>query len=114
YSTANFHGRATTSWLVNTEGTIVRKSSEGYQETVGVGTQADDGMRLDRSYATNGVALKDLDTPEVIERQAVLLITSLADLRRAPLVEEEYHGPVLFSSDASADILRALVATGVA
>ena len=60
------------------------------------------------------MALKDLDTPEVIERQAVLLITSLADLRKAPLVEEEYHGPVLFSSDASADILRALVATGVA
>jgi predicted Zn-dependent protease len=114
YSTAGFHARVTNSWLVNTEGTIVRKSSEGYQETVAVGTQADDGMRLDRSYATNGVALKDLDAPAVFEGQAVSLITSLADLRKAPLVEEEYHGPVLFSSDASADILRALVATGVA
>jgi TldD protein len=114
YSTAGFHARVTNSWLVNTEGTIVRKSSEGYQETVAVGTQADDGMRLDRSYATNGVALKDLDAPAVFEQQTVSLIASLADLRKAPLVEEEYHGPVLFSSDASADILRALVATGVA
>ena len=114
YATAGFHARAATSWLVNTEGTIVRKSSEGYQEAFAVGTQADDGMRLDRSYATNGATLKDLDTPEVFEQRAVSLIISLAELRKAPLVEEEYHGPVLLSSDASADILRALVASGVA
>ena len=113
YATASFHARATTSWLVNTEGTIVRKASEGYQEIFAVGTQADDGMRLDRSYASTGIALKDLDTQEDFDRQAVKLIASLADLRKAPLVEEEYHGPVLLSSDASSDILRALVATGV-
>jgi TldD protein len=113
YSTAGFHGRASTSWLVNTEGTIVRKSSEGYQEVFAVGTQADDGMRLDRSYASSGVALKDLDTPEVFAGRAVAQIASLTDLRKAPLVEEEYHGPVLLSSDASSDVLRALVATGV-
>jgi predicted Zn-dependent protease len=113
YSTASFHARVSTSWLVNTEGTIVRKSSEGYQEVFGVGTQADDGMRLDRSYASTGVELKDLDAPQVFAGHVVALIGSLADLRKAPLVEEEYHGPVLFSSDASSDILRALVATGV-
>jgi TldD protein len=113
YSTAGFHGCASTSWLVNTEGTIVRKSSEGYQEVFAVGTQADDGMRLDRSYASSGVALKDLDTPEVFAGRAVAQIASLTDLRKAPLVEEEYHGPVLLSSDASSDVLRALVATGV-
>ena len=37
YSTAGFHARVTNSCLVNSEGTIVRKSSEGYQETVGRG-----------------------------------------------------------------------------
>jgi predicted Zn-dependent protease len=113
YSTSSFHARASTSWLVNTEGTIVRKSSEGYQEIFAVGTQADDGMRLDRSYASTGIALKDLDPPEEFAKHAVSEIASLSDLRKAPLVEEEYHGPVLMSSDASSDILRALVATGV-
>jgi TldD protein len=113
YSTASFHGRATTSWLVNTEGTIVRKSSEGYQEIFGVGTQADDGMRLDRSYGSTGAALKDLDTPEAFAKHAAALIGSLSDLRKAPVVEEEYHGPVLLSSDASSDIMRDLVASGV-
>jgi TldD protein len=113
YSTAGFHARASTSWLVNTEGTIVRKSSEGYQEVFAVGTQADDGMRLDRSYASSGVALKDLDTADVFAKRAVSQIASLSELRAAPLVEEEYHGPVLLSSDASSDVLRALVASGV-
>ena len=113
YSATSFHGRVTTTWLVNSEGTIVRKSSGGYQESFAVGTQAADGMRLDRSYASTGVELKELDAPEAFEKHAVALIASLDDLRKAPLVEEEYHGPVLLSSDASVDMMRALVASGV-
>jgi TldD protein len=113
YSTAEFHGRETTTWLVNSEGTIVRKSAAEFQQSVGVGTQAADGMRLDRSYASTASALKDLDSPEAFEKHAVGIIASLTDLRKAPVVEEEYHGPVLLSSDASADLMRPLVAGGV-
>ena len=113
YSSASFHGRVTTTWLVNSEGTIVRKSASEYQEGFGVGTQAADGMRLDRSFASIGVSLKDLDSQEAFEKRAVGQIGSLSDLRKAPLVEEEYHGPVLLSSDASADTMRSLVANGV-
>jgi TldD protein len=113
YSAAQFQARVTTTWLVNSEGTIVRKSEADYQEAIGVGTQAADGMRLDRSYSSVGVSLKDLDSPEAFDKHAVELIASLTDLRKAPLVEEEYHGPVLLSSDAGADTLRALVASGV-
>jgi hypothetical protein len=113
YSNANFHARVTTTWLVNSEGTIVRKSSSEYQEGFGVGTQAADGMRLDRSFASVGVSLKDLDSQEAFERRAIAQIASLTDLRKAPVVEEEYHGPVLLSSDASADTLRSLISGGV-
>jgi predicted Zn-dependent protease len=113
YSTTSFHARVTTTWLVNSEATIVRKSTSGYQESFGVGTQAADGMHLDRSYASTGVNLADLDSPEAFRKHAVTLIASLADLRNATLVEEEYHGPVLLSADASADTLRTLLASGV-
>ncbi len=113
YSSSSFHARATTMRLVNSEGTIVRKSASSFQESFGVGTQAADGMRLDRSYATNGVSLSDLDSPEAFAAHAAKLIASLADLRQAPLVEEEYHGPVLLSSDASADSLRRLLGSGI-
>jgi len=114
YSNAAFHARVTTTWLVSSEGTIVRKSSSLYQESIGVGTQASDGMHLDRSYATTGVTLADLDSSEVFTQHAIRLIASLTDLRNAPLVDEEYHGPVLLSSDAGADTLRSLLSPGIA
>jgi predicted Zn-dependent protease len=113
FSVGNFSARVTTTWLVTSEGAIVRKSAAGYQESFVVGTQAADGMRLVRSYATTGTSLKDLDAPEVFEKHAVKLIASLTDLRKAPLVEEEYHGPLLLSSDAGAETLHTLVAGGV-
>ncbi len=113
YSVGSFTARVTTTWLVTSEGAIVRKSAAGYQESFAVGTQADDGMRLDRSYATTGTSLQDLDAPEVFEKKAVALIASLADLRKAPLVEEEYHGPLLMSSDAGADTLYTLLTNSV-
>lgn len=113
YTGGDFTARVTTTWLVNSEGTIVRKSASGYQESIAVGAQAADGMRLDRSYATSGTALKDLDSPEVFAQHALGLIASLGELRKAPLVEEEYHGPLLISSDAGAEILRSLVASAV-
>ena len=113
YCSASFHARVTTTRLVNSEGTIVRKSASSFQEGFSVGTQAVDGMRLDRSYGSTGVALADLDSPEAFAQHAVKLIASLADLRQAPLVEEEYHGPVLLSSDASADTLRRLIGSGI-
>jgi predicted Zn-dependent protease len=114
YSIASFNARVTTTRLVNSEGAIVRKSTSSYQESFGVGTQAADGMRIDRSHATTGAALSDLGTAEAFDKQSVSLIASLADLRKAPVVEEEYHGPVLLSADASTDVLRALLARGVA
>jgi predicted Zn-dependent protease len=113
YSTTQFHGRVTTTWLVTSEGTIVRKAAQQYQEVFAVGTQAQDGMRLDRSYSSTGSSLTDLDAPEAFEKHAMGLIASLAELRKAPLVEEEYHGPLLLSADAGADTLHSLLAPAV-
>ena len=112
-SSAEFHARVTTTWLVSSEGSIVRKSAAEYQELAAVGTQADDGMSLDRSYSCTGSSMRDLDSPAVLAQHTVALIASLADLRKAPLVEEEYHGPVLLSADAAADTLRYLLAASV-
>jgi len=114
YSNAQFQGRVTNTWLVTSEGAIVRKSAQQYLELYSVGTQAPDGMRLDRSYSSTGSSLKDLDAPEVFSKHALDLLTSLAELRKAPLVEEEYHGPILLSADAGVDTLRGLLANGMA
>jgi len=113
YATGIFHARAVNSYLVTNEGAIVRKGSTSYEESFAVGTQATDGMHLDRSYGSNGVSLSDLDSAEVFNKRAATLVASLTDLRKAPLVEEEYHGPVLFSADASSDAIHELVASAV-
>jgi predicted Zn-dependent protease len=113
YATASFHAESVNTYLVSTEGTIVRKGTTSYQEVFAVGTQAADGMHLDRSYVTSGVALADLDSADAFNKHAVTLIASLGDLLRAPLVEEEYHGPVLFSADAASDAIHDLVASAV-
>jgi predicted Zn-dependent protease len=113
YCTAAYHSRAVTTWLVTSEGTIVRKSSTEYQESFQAGTQADDGMRLDRSYGSEGAALSDLDSEDAFNKHAVAEIISLGDLRKAPLVDEEYHGPLLMSADAGTDTLRSLLAGSV-
>ncbi|MGP8252649.1 MAG: metallopeptidase TldD-related protein [Terracidiphilus sp.] len=113
YCTAAYHSRAVTTWLVTSEGTIVRKSSTEYQESFGAGTQADDGMRLDRSYSSAGTSPSDLDPEDAFNKHAVAEIASLGDLRKSPLVDEEYHGPLLMSADAGADTLRSLLASSV-
>jgi TldD protein len=113
YATSVFHARVVNTYLVNSEGAIVRKGITSYEQSFAVGTQAADGMHLDRSYQTNGAALADLDSAQVFNQHATALIASLSDLRKAPLVEEEYHGPVLLSADAASDAVHELIAPSV-
>jgi TldD protein len=113
YSESSFRARATTTWIVTSEGTIVRKSAAEYQESFAAGTQAADGMSIDRSYASTGTTPADLEPEAVFNKHAVDEIASLAALRKAPLVEEEYHGPLLMSADAATDTLRSLLAAAV-
>jgi predicted Zn-dependent protease len=112
-SVGSFSARVTTTWLVTSEGTIVRKSAAGYEETFNAATQAADGMSLDLSHASVGISLEELDTQEAFEKRTLKLIASLADLRKAPVVEEEYHGPVLMGPGAGANTINSLLAAGV-
>jgi TldD protein len=113
YSNAAFHARATTTWIVSSEGAIVRKGATECEETFDVGTQAPDGMDLERSYVSTGRSLDDLDSQPAFEKKEVADIESLAELRKAPLVEDEYHGPLLLSADASTDTLRSILGGAV-
>lgn len=114
YSRAYFSSYKITSWLVNSEGTIVRTNEVRYEQSFSTGGQAADGMKLDRSYYIAGTKLSDLDTPEEFDRHAIECINGLGDLLKAPLVEEEYHGPVLIEADAAAGVMKALLASPIA
>jgi predicted Zn-dependent protease len=70
-------------------------------------------MNLDRSYASSGESTSALDSEAAFNKHAVDEIASLAELRKAPLVDEEYHGPLLMSADAATDILHSLLGASV-
>lgn len=108
-SIANVRGIAFNSYLVNTEGTVVRHGYTGYNASVSVTGQAPDGMQLARANGTTAVLAKDLESATAFRQRALDDLGSLEELRNAPVVAaEDYHGPVLFSGDAAADTFRQL------
>lgn len=109
YSTASVRGIAVNRYIVNTEGTVVRHGYTGYSANVSVGGQAADGMRLGRDNGTTSALAKDLESAAAFHKRMIEDLKSYEALRQAPIVDaDDYHGAVLFSGDASADMLSKL------
>ena len=96
-------------YFVNTEGTVTRQGHAVYFAMMSGSTQAADGMRLDRSPYYSAANLHELPTPEKFVADTAKMLETLKNLREAPVVDEEYRGPVLFSSDASSDIFYGMI-----
>lgn len=109
YSTANVRGVVVNRYLVNTEGSVLRNGYSGYQDGISVGGQAPDGMRLGRDNGSVATSAKDLESSAALRQRTLDNLKSFHQLCNAPVVAaEDYHGPVLFSGDASADVLARL------
>ncbi len=109
YSTANIRGIAVNRYLVNTEGTALRQGYTGYDGEINVGGQAADGMQLARNNGTVAVNASDLENAAAFRKRTIDDLKSLEELRNAPVVSaDDYHGPVLFSGDAAADVMDRL------
>src|SRR5215469_8970766 len=100
-------------YFVNTEGTVTRGGSALYTFAFSGSTQADDGMRIDRSHAYVVTRPEELPAPEVVAQDAHRLIATFSQLRQAPLVEDDYRGPVLFSADAATTLFERFIAQNV-
>jgi TldD protein len=100
---AQAHFRVLNQYFVNSEGTVTRQGSEVDALAISGTTQAADGMRLERTPDFVASKTADLPTPEKFQAAAAGVIEDLKALREAPLVEEDYQGPLLFAADAAAD-----------
>ncbi len=100
-------------YFLNSEGTIARSGHTHYVISIAGSTQAADGMLLQRSHADQGNDLKDLPTGEEFLKTTARLLETLKLLRDAPVADEEYRGPVLFSNDAAATVVSELVEPNV-
>lgn len=104
---------ATNKYFLNSEGSSTRNGSVTYLYNIEGSTQAPDGMRLDRSAGKVVATAAELPTLDSLKDEAKTLMGTLAGLRQAPIVEEQYRGPVLISPDAASDLVKALVGDNV-
>jgi TldD protein len=111
--TASARFRAVNQYFINTEGTVTRDGYAVYSLIEDGATQAADGMRLERSPYFTAASLKELPTPEEFQASTAKMLDTLKALRDAPVVDEDYRGPVLFSADAASDIFTGMVGGSV-
>jgi TldD protein len=104
---------ALSEYFVNSEGTVTRHGSTHYLIVLGASEQAPDGMRLERSPQYASSRIEEMPTSEQLNTDAAKLVSGMKNLREAPVADEEYRGPVLFSSDASDDMFFDLIVPNV-
>ena len=113
-SSANISAIAVNRYLVNTDGTMLRHGYAGYQNMVSVGGQAPDGMQLGRDNGTMATTAAGLEGWPAMRQRVINNLLSYNELRHAPVIDaEDYHGPVLFSGDAAADVINRLVVPNI-
>lgn len=105
----------TTVTTVNSEGLVLHERHERAVLAVVADTRADDGMHLDAGAA---IHLQELPraTDALRKRGEQLVDEVLRELEAqaaAPMMVEDYDGPVLFQGEAAAQLLASTVATQV-
>jgi len=96
-------------YFVSSEGTVVRSGQTVYDLRIAGTSQAADGMRLDRSRGYDVTDIKELPSEQKLLADTTKLLETLKELRDAPIADEEYRGPVLFSADAASTVFSDLV-----
>jgi predicted Zn-dependent protease len=111
--TASARFTANNEYLVNSEGTVTRSGKTTYTVQLNGSAQAADGMRLSRSPAYMVARPEELPTHDALIGDTKKMLETVMALRQAPIVEEEYRGPVLFAADAADDIVASLIGQNV-
>lgn len=111
--TASARFSAINEYLVTSEGTVTRNGKTTYFVQLNSSAQAADGMRLGRSPAYMVARPEELPSRDALIADAKTMLGTIVALRQAPIVEEEYRGPVLFAADAADDIVSSLIGQNV-
>jgi TldD protein len=111
--TASLRFTAVNEYLVNSEGTVTRSGKRTYGVQLNSTAQAADGMRLSRNPFWMVAKADELPAHDKLIGEAKKMLDTLVALRQAPIVEEDYRGPVLFAPDAADDVVASLVGTNV-
>lgn len=98
--------------LITSEGVTMGQTRDRAVLAVVADTQASDGMRLDHGAAIHFAEIPS-PTAELRaqgEKMVDQVLAELEELAAAPMIDEDYDGPVLFSPTAGAQLLATTVA----
>jgi hypothetical protein len=112
-ATASARFTGSNDYFVNSEGTVTRDGHVTYSVQLNSSAQAADGMRVARNPGYMVARVEELPTREALLSDAKKMFDTVVALRNAPIVEEEYRGPVLFAPDAANDVIASLVGSNV-
>jgi predicted Zn-dependent protease len=104
---------AVNEYFVDSEGTVTRNGKTTYNLQLNSSAQAEDGMRLSRNPYWMVGRPEELPSREKLFGDVKQALETVVALRKAPIVEEEYRGPVLFAPDAADDVIASLVGSNV-
>ncbi|MGE3165091.1 MAG: metallopeptidase TldD-related protein [Planctomycetota bacterium] len=100
-------------YLINSEGTQLRRGEGAVMLRTTAFLQAEDGQRLGDGCTYLGESPEDLPSIEVVLADLDQLAAKLGRLAKAPVLED-YSGPVLFDGVAAGQFLESLLASGLA
>lgn len=99
--------------VIATDGVAVQFAHERAVLAVVADTKAADGMHLDHGLAIHFQVSPKADDQLLAAGEALVdeVLRELDELAKAPLIEEEYDGPILFRGPAAAQLLGSTAAT---
>ncbi len=99
--------------VVSSEGVVVSRVRARAVLAVVADTQAADGMQLDHGLALHFAAVPPADDAMLVRGEQLVdqVLRELTELAQAPMIEEEYDGPILLVGPAAAQFLASTVAT---
>jgi len=100
-------------YLVNSEGTRLRTGDAGALLVINAAVQAEDGMHLSDSRSYTADSADDLPPIEKLVTEVDELVEELTAASRGTVLEH-YSGPMLLDDLSAGQMLRTLLATGLA
>jgi hypothetical protein len=100
---------AGSSWTVDSEGTDVRRALSETTLRAAAHLRTPDGLLLTDQLLHTVRRPEELPSDDAMRAQIEALRDGLADAAEAPLLDDEYVGPVLFEGSAAADLFRYLL-----
>jgi predicted Zn-dependent protease len=105
--------RLTHRYIVNSEGTRVLQPSRLLIVEAEASTQAADGMQIGQSVPFYARSFDTLPSSRQIETSIRDMAEKLKQIQTAPLLKEDYSGPVLLTGTASPDFFARILASSL-